>query len=145
MGLFAVAAGTLIVALPVSEARAAEAGCTKICAQIIQAVGDDIKEQIPLDCVQETGSCSGTGYFTTADARVQVVITGSLTGDTLTLTVIGDNGAFAPMGREALVMRLEPGNPYQATQFVVGQKSGDAPFANAGTSLTVTIIAERLI
>ncbi len=129
----------------ISGAHAADAVCTRICVQIIQAVGDDIKEQIPLDCVQESGTCSGTGFFTTADERAQVVITGSLSGDTLTLTVIGDKGAFAPPGRDALVITLESGNPYQATQFVVGQKSGDAPFANAGTSLIVTVIAERLI
>lgn len=144
-GLFAVLIVPFFAPWFASNGHAAEAGCTKICAQIIQAVGDEIREQIPLDCVQQTGMCTGTGYFTTADERVQVVITGGLTGDTLTLTVIGDKGAFTPMGRDALVMTLEPGNPYQATQFVVGQRSGDAPFANAGTSLTVTIIAERLI
>ena len=143
--LFAAVAGGLTALFLAFGTQAAEVGCTKICAQIVQAIGDDIKEQIPLDCIQETGTCTGTGHFTTADARVPVVITGGLTGDTLTLTVIGDQGAFTPTGQDALVVPLQPGNAYLATQFVVGQRSGDAPFANAGTSLTVTIIAERLM
>jgi hypothetical protein len=139
------AGAALIAPFLSSSGQAAEVGCTKICAQIIQAIGDDIKEQIPLDCIQETGACTGKGYFQTADERVPVVITGGLASNTLTLTVIGDKGAFTPADQPALVMPLTPGDPYQATQFVVGQKSGDTPFANAGTSLTVTVIAERLM
>jgi hypothetical protein len=141
--MLAVATGALIALFFVPGGQAAEVGCTKICAQIVQAIGDEIKEQIPLDCIQETGSCTGTGYFQTADRRIPVTIEGGLTGDTLTLKVASGQTSFAPMDADALVMPLTPGNPYQAAQFVVGQKGGDTPFANAGTSLTVTVIAER--
>jgi hypothetical protein len=143
--VFALAAGALIAPSFVSGVQAADVGCTKICAQIVQAIGDDIKEQIPLDCIQQTGSCTGTGYFQTAEARIPVTIEGGLAGDTLTLKVASGQTSFTPTDADALVMPLTPGNPYQATQFVVGQKSGDTPFANAGTSLTVTVIAERLM
>ncbi len=141
----AVATGALIAPLFASGAHAADVGCTKICAQIVQAMGDEIKEQIPLDCIQQTGSCTGSGYFQTAEARIPVTIEGSLVGDTLTLKVASGQTSFAPADADTLVMPLTPGNPYQATQFVVGQKSADMPFANAGTSLTVTVIAERLM
>jgi hypothetical protein len=145
-GLFAIlalaAAGGLSTA---PTAQAADIGCTKICVQIIQAVGDDIREQIPLECIQETGACTGTGYFTAADRRIPVTVEGGLTGSTLTLKVASGQTAFAPTGQDAIVMPLDPGVPHQAKQFVVDQRSADSPFAEAGTSLTVTVIAERLI
>lgn len=143
LGLAAWAAGAALAISAASGAQAAEVGCTKICAQIVQAIGDEIKEQIPLDCVQETGVCTGTGHFTTANARLPVTIDGSLVGETLTLKVMSGQTFFAPATGDTLVMPLTPGNPYQAAQFVVGQKSGDTPFANAGTSLTLTVIAQR--
>lgn len=129
--------------LSASDARGADVGCTRICAQIIQAIGDDIKEQIPLDCVQQTGTCTGSGYFQTADARVPVNIEGGLSGDTLMLKISSGQTGFMPADKDALMMTLQPDNLYQAMQFVVGQRAADAPFANAGTSLTVTVIAER--
>ena len=141
----AILAIALVVPVLASGVQAAEVGCTRICAQIVQAMGDDIKEQIPLDCIQETGSCTGTGHFQTADNRVPVTIEGGLVGQTLTLKITSGQSSFAPADADALVMPLSPGNPYQAAQFVVGQKTGDKPFANAGTSLTITIIAERLM
>jgi hypothetical protein len=143
--LLALAGTALIAPFLSASGQAADVGCTKICAQIVQAIGDEVKEQIPLDCIQETGTCTGTGYFQTADKRVPVTIEGGLAGQTLTLKVASGQTSFAPADQDALVMPLTPGNPYQATQFVVGQKSGDTPFANAGTSLTVTVIAERLM
>jgi hypothetical protein len=128
----------------VPGAQAAEmATCTKICAQLIQAIGDDIKEQIPLDCIQETASCTGSGFFQTADARVPVNIEASLTGETFMVRVKSGSTIFAPADQDALNIKLEPDNPYQAAQFVVGQRSADTPFANAGTSLTVTVITQR--
>jgi len=143
-GLFAVVAGSLAAPFVISSGRAAEVGCTRICAQIVQAMGDEIKEQIPLDCIQETGLCTGSGHFRTADdARVPVTIEGGLVGETLTLKVTSGQTTFAPTDTDSLVMPLTPGNPYQAAQFVVGQKSADTPFAIAGTALTVTVIAER--
>jgi hypothetical protein len=129
--------------LAASDVRAADVGCTKICAQIIQAIGDDIKEQIPLDCIQQTGACTGSGYFQTANGRVPVNIEGGLAGDTLTLKVSSGQTSFVPSDKDALVMPLQPDNPYQAMQFVVGQRAPDAPFAMAGTSLTLTVVAER--
>jgi hypothetical protein len=141
----ALAVGALAALFFSSGGQAAEVGCTRICAQIVQAIGDEIKEQIPLDCIQETGACTGVGYFQTADARVPVTIEGQLSGETLTLKVASGQSMFAPAEGDALVMPLTPGNPYQATQFVVGQKTAETPFARAGTSLTVTVIAERQI
>ena len=120
--------------------------CVKICAQLVQAIGDDIKEQIPLDCVQTTATCTGTGYFQTGDTRVPVAIEGGLTdANTLTLRISSGQTKFVPTDAEALVMTLEPDTAFQTGRFVVAQRSGDTPFAQAGTMLTVTVITERLM
>lgn len=133
-----------VAALVTQRVDAGESvGCAKICVQLVQAIGDDIKEQIPLDCVQQTGECGGTGYFSTEQGRAPVVISGGLTGEILTLKIASGQDFFAPADQEALVMPLQLGNPYQAAQFVVGQRAANVPFANAGTALTVTVIAER--
>ena len=73
--------------LSASDARGADVGCTRICAQIIQAIGDDIKEQIPLDCVQQTGTCTGSGYFQTAGNVKYTTAANNTVARTLTTTV----------------------------------------------------------
>ena len=138
----------LILATASSEAQAqsGETRCLKVCAQLIQAIGDDIKEQIPLDCVQATATCTGSGFFQANEARIPVTVEGGLTdANTLTLRVTSGQSKFVPTDADALVMTLEPGTAYQSGRFVVAQRTGDAPFAQAGTALTVTVIVERLM
>ena len=136
----------LSMAASPADAQTANGRCTKICAQLIQAVGDEIKEQIPLDCVQTTGTCTGTGYFQTGETRVPIAVEGGLTdGSTLTLHISSGQTAFLPTDADALVMTLAPDEPYQVGRFVVAQRNPDVPFAQGGTMLTITVIAERLM
>ena len=109
-------------------------------------MGDEVKEQIALDCVHPTGVCTGQGYFHTGDERVPVTIEGGLTGDTLTLIIRAPDRSFVPEGKDALTMTLAPGVPVQAGQFIVvnGLVEG-TPFARSGTPLAVTLMVQRLV
>jgi hypothetical protein len=139
-------AGLMVWAAGPADAQTANGRCTKICAQIIQASGDEIKEQIPLDCVQTTGTCTGTGYFQIGETRVPIAIEGSLTdATTLTLRISSGQTSFLPTDADSLVMTLEPDQPYQVGRFVIAQRNPDVPFAQGGTMLTITVIAERLL
>ena len=129
-----------------AEAQTGDPRCTRICVAIIQSMGDEVKEQIALDCVQTTGVCAGQGYFHTGDERVPVTIEGGLTGDTLTLRIRAPDRSFVPEGKDALTMTLAPGVPVQAAQFIVvnGLVEG-TPFARSGTPLAVTLMVQRLV
>ena len=119
--------------------------CTKICVALIQSVGDDVKEQIALSCVQTTGLCSAEGYFQTGEERVPVTIEGGLVGTTLTLRIRAADRSFVPEGQDAIVMPIDPGLVQQAAQFIVvnGLVEG-TPFARSGTPVAVTVMVQRL-
>jgi hypothetical protein len=127
-----------------AQAQNSDQLCTRICAAIIQSMGDDVKEQISLDCIQQTGQCTGEGYFQTEQERIPVTIEGTLMGDTLDLRVHGNGTTYAPDGKDALVATLTPGTPVQATQFVVYNHVDGTPFARSGTPFAITVMTQRL-
>jgi hypothetical protein len=117
--------------------------CVKLCVALLQAIGDEVKEQIFLNCDQISGSCSGDGHLSLTDERVPVSVNSTLEGDALNLRIVGPKGSFGTEDGDQLSMELGPDMPWQVGQFVVqpmsdGQPSGERP-------LVVTILVEKLM
>ena len=114
--------------------------CVKLCVVVLQAVGDDIKEQIYLQCNQSDGTCEGSGHIQLVDERVPVVLSSSLEDGRLNLRVKGTGDSFAPEDADRIVMDIDPTLHRQAGQFVVRRvpSQGETP-------LFLTVVVEQLL
>ena len=129
-----------------APAQTGDPRCTNLCVAIVQSVGDEVKEQIALDCIQTTGRCSGQGHFQAGQVRTPVSIEGELTGPILTLRIRGEaDSTFVPMDADALILQLAPDLPRQAAQFVVHERIAGVPFAREGSQLALTVLVQRLV
>ena len=129
-----------------APAQTGDPRCTNLCVAIVQSVGDEVKEQIALDCIQTTGRCSGQGHFQAGQARTPVSIEGELTGPILTLRIRGEaDSTFVPVDADVLILQLAPDMPRQAAQFVVHERIAGVPFAREGSQLALTVLVQRLV
>jgi hypothetical protein len=105
---------TAVVAPAGAQQAGSSASCTRGCVALFQTIGDDMKQQIFLECDQIAGACKGEGALTVAGTDIPVRIEGSVSPTELTLTIHGDGAAFAPMGSDAIHLQLEPDQAQQA-------------------------------
>ena len=114
--------------------------CVKLCVVVLQAVGDDIKEQIYLQCNQTDGTCEGSGHIQLADERVPVLLTSNLEDGRLNLRIKTAGDSFAPEEADRIVMDIDPTLPRQAGQFVVRRVP-----SRVDTPLFLTVVVEQLL
>lgn len=119
--------------------------CVKLCVALIQAIGDDVKEQIYLTCDQISGVCEGTGHLSLTDQRVPVSVNSTLEGDELRLRIDGPQGTiFRTDEGETLSMEIGRYMPWQVGQFVVQPAAPDGRVSDE-RPLVVTILVEKLV
>jgi hypothetical protein len=114
--------------------------CVKLCVALLQAIGDEVKEQIFFDCDQISGNCAGNGHLTLTEERVPVTIRSTLDGEALNMNIDGPGGRFVPEDDDHLSMEIGE-MAWQVGQFVIqqtGPRSDPRP-------LVVTIFVEKLI
>jgi hypothetical protein len=115
------------------------ASCTRGCVSLLQTIGDEMKQQIFLECDQIGGVCKGTGALTVAGTDIPVRIEGNVGANELTLTIKGDGAVFAPSGSDAIHLDLAPDQAQQAyrVDLVRVPDMGAAPIA---VSIVITKI-----
>jgi hypothetical protein len=114
------------------------ASCTRGCVALFQTIGDEMKQQIFLECDQIGGGCKGTGTLIVAGTDIPIRIEGTI-GAELVLTIKGDGAAFAPIGSDAIHLQVAPDVAQQAyrVDLVRVPDMGAAPVA---VSVVVTKI-----
>jgi hypothetical protein len=150
MKRLALAVALAVAAFPASAQRSGSVGvgsdprCVKLCVALLQAIGDEVKEQIFLSCDQISGVCTGNGHLTLTDERVPVSISSTLEGDALNLRIESANGSFGTDEGDTLSMEVGPDMPWQVGQFVIQPKSkGGQPVDER--PLVVTILVEKMV
>ena len=150
MKRLALAVALAVAAFPASAQRSDSVGvgsdprCVKLCVAVLQAIGDEVKEQIFLSCDQITGVCTGKGHLTVGEERVPVSINSTLEGDALNLRIEGTGRSFATEEGDTLSMEIGPDMPWQVGQFVV-QPTSSAGQPTDERPLVVTILVEKMV
>ena len=133
-------------AQPVERSAVGDPRCVLLCVAILQAIGDDMKEQIYLLCNQATGACEGSGHIQTLEERVPILVTTNLEGDILHVWMKGAADTFAAEGADHIAMTIAPNQLRQTGQFVVQRIPAPGSGRPAGTTpLVVTVMVEKLI
>jgi hypothetical protein len=126
------------------SAAVADPRCVTLCVALLQAIGDEVKEQIYLTCDQRTGACEGKGHLSLGEERVPVAVKSALQDDTVNLRIDGPKGSFGTAEGEQLAMELAPDLPWQVGQFVVQRQGGGAWTADE-RPVVITVFVEKLV